>query len=334
MTASRPQRYPGASTEAWWQGVWDGAAMDVNTLVLHTTEGTALPDYDGGADAPTLTALPVMAGRRLAWFQHFDIDVSSRALVNSPGGVETNTLNCAQVELGGTCDYAHRETWGSMRAGVDYVYWPQAPDWALDEVARFVAWLHVQHGVPLVAPPVWLAYGPDPRRPGVLPASYGPSPARMTPAQWTAFRGVLGHSHVPEQAHGDPGAFPITALLALASTYLPEDGMTQVDLTPASIGALVRATWDHKENSPTAEPGTDAGRRVGDLLRFDDKRYADLHAQGEAVLAAVKAISLTLDDNQLQALGAQVGAAIIADPVLVEPFAELVAEKLAARLQN
>jgi hypothetical protein len=200
--------------------------MDVNTLVLHTTETTGLPDYGGGSQAPTLTAIPDMTAKRLIWYQHFDIDVSARALVNAPGGVETNTLNAAQVELGGTCDAAHRGAWGTRLAGVDYVYWPEPPGWALQGLADFLRWLHRGHGVPLTAPPVWLAYGPDPRRPGVTPASYGASPARMTPAQWEAFTGVCGHSHVPENDHGDPGALPITKLLALAGNTLQEDDMT------------------------------------------------------------------------------------------------------------
>ena len=215
---TRPQRYPGASTTYWWQGKWGGSAMDVNALILHTTETTGLPDYSRGAEAPTLTAMPDMKTKKLTWWQHFDIDVSGRALENRPGGVATNTLNVAQLELGGTCDYAHRSTWGTKHAGVDYVYWPEAPYWALRGVADFLRWLHTNHGVSLTAPAVWLAYGPDSRRAGVQPASYGASPARMTAAQWNAFKGVAGHCHVPENSHGDPGAFPISTLLAMAAS--------------------------------------------------------------------------------------------------------------------
>ncbi|MFD3560872.1 hypothetical protein ACFWVU_14500 [Streptomyces sp. NPDC058686] len=35
--------------------------------------------------------------------QHFPANMSSRALVNRNGGVETNTLNVVQIELVGTC---------------------------------------------------------------------------------------------------------------------------------------------------------------------------------------------------------------------------------------
>ncbi|MEC3995140.1 hypothetical protein VSR01_17020 [Actinacidiphila sp. DG2A-62] len=319
---TRPQRYPGASTDYWWQDRWPGSPMAVNALVMHTTESTGLPDYGGGEQAPTLTAVPDMRGRRLVWHQHFDIDVSARALENRAGGVETNTLNCAQVELVGTCVAAHRGAWGSALAGVDYVYWPEPPDWALEQVAAFVAWLHTNHGVPLAAPPVWLAYGPDPRRPGVSPASYGASPARMTPAQWTSFRGVCGHSHVPENSHGDPGAFPITKLLAMAAgTHTTEDEMTTVDLTPDAIAKLVKAIWDHTENSPTAAPGTDPSRRAGDLLRYGDDHYAKLLAEIKAVGGPV------LTDGQVQALADRITAQ------LGDTLADRVIDRLAARLQ-
>ncbi|WP_225846879.1 hypothetical protein [Streptomyces sp. HPF1205] len=214
---TRPQRYPGARTDYWWQADWPGDHMTVNTLVLHTTETMGLPDYEQGAVAPTLTAMPDMKAQRLIWWQHFDIDVSARALANKPGGVQTNTLNVAQLELGGTCDYAHRALWGTKHAGLDYVYWPHAPHWALQGVADFLRWLHANHGVPLVAPALWLAYGPDSRRSGVVPAAYGATSARMSLAAWTAFQGVAGHCHVPENDHGDPGAFPISTVLAMAA---------------------------------------------------------------------------------------------------------------------
>lgn len=324
-----PQRYPGASTAYWWQGRWPGSAMDVNALVLHTTESSGLPDYSGGSEAPTLTAVPDMKAKRLIWYQHFDIDVSARALVNAAGGVETNTLNCAQVELVGTCDVAHRGAWGSSLAGVGYMYWPEAPDWAVQGLADFVRWLHASHGVPLSAPPVWLAYGPDSRRPGVSPAAYGASPARMTGAQWTAFRGVCGHSHVPENDHGDPGLFPITKLLAMAAgTYTPEADMTAVDLTDSAIAAVVKAAWDHKEDSPTAAPGTDAGRRMGTFLRYSDANTALLKALGEEILTAVQTGTPTMTDEQVAALGDRIVGA------LGDGFAIKVADLLAARLAN
>lgn len=230
--ATGPQKYPGASTSAWWQDDWDSDLMEVNVLVLHTTEGVGLPTYDGGSMAPNLTAVADIAAKKLRWYQHFDIDRSSRALRNLAGGVQTNTLNVVQVELDGTCDYSKREKWGSRVAGKDYIYWGNPPDWALEQLADFLAWLNKNHGVPLTGPSTWLTYGPDTRRPGVTPASYGASPARMTFAQWNAFKGVCGHQHVPENDHGDPGSLPFAKLVALAKNTA--GGSTPATPTPAA----------------------------------------------------------------------------------------------------
>jgi hypothetical protein len=214
MAGTGPQRYPGASTAHFYQDDFGGDRMEVNVVVLHTTEGRNLPDYGGGGSAPNLTAVPDFAVKKLTWFQHFDIDISSRALRNLAGGVATNTNNVVQVELVGTCDPAIRSKW--VKAGLvqdkDFVFWPQAPGWARRDVAGFLAWAHVQHGVPLVGPLKWPAY----------PTSYANGGGqRMSGAQWNAFKGVCGHMHVPENDHGDPGAIDFAELLRLAKGGVP-----------------------------------------------------------------------------------------------------------------
>jgi hypothetical protein len=128
-TGTGPQHYPGANRDHWYQDDFEGARMEVNAVVLHTTEGRSLPGYGGGASAPNLTAVPDLAAKKLKWYQHFDIDISSRALLNRPGGVETNTLNVCQAELVGTCDPELHTKW--QQSGKAHVYWPKAPDWAL-----------------------------------------------------------------------------------------------------------------------------------------------------------------------------------------------------------
>ena len=204
-----PQRYPGASRSRWYQDDFGGTAMEVNVVVLHTTEGRNLPGYGGGASAPNLTAVPDLAARKLDWYQHFDIEVSSRALENDPGGVHTNTLNVCQVELVGTCDPKTHAEWQDK--GLAHIYWPQAPAWALRGVARFLAWMHREHDLPLSGPKAWPAF----------PKSYGNGLGqRMNGARWNAFEGVCGHMHVPENDHGDPGAIDFAELIGLAKAEI------------------------------------------------------------------------------------------------------------------
>ncbi|MFC8640138.1 peptidoglycan-binding protein [[Kitasatospora] papulosa] len=203
--------YPGAIRGTHWYGdTYEGDLMDPNVLALHTTEGTGIVSYRNGADAPNLTAKPNFKKKAFDVYQHFALNRSARALVNKAGGVETNTLNVIQLELIGTCDPAHKKTWGKLKAGVDYVYWPDAPEWAYDALADLIAWMHTHMGIPLSGPKEWPAY----------PSSYGATSARMSFAEWNAFRGICGHLHAPENSHGDPGNIPFTKILAKAKALV------------------------------------------------------------------------------------------------------------------
>ncbi|UNM16656.1 peptidoglycan-binding protein [Streptomyces formicae] len=166
--------------------------------------------------APTVTGVPDFTAKKIRWYQHYDVDESARALANKLGGVQTNQANAFQIELVGTCDDKKKTSWDGKNAGVDYIYWPAAPDWALAEVAWLVRWLHDYHGVPLTCVKNWIAYGKDTRRPGITPASYGASPARMSFTQWQKFTGWCGHQHVPENDHGDPGSMNFARVIELA----------------------------------------------------------------------------------------------------------------------
>ncbi|MFJ6729354.1 peptidoglycan-binding protein [Streptomyces sp. NPDC091281] len=232
MTRTGPQKIPGANQSNFYGGgTFSGSDMEVNCGVIHTTEGRTLPTYADsqgrrGAMAPTVTGVPDFQARKIRWYQHYDVDESARALANKLGGVETNTANAFQVELVGTCDDRYAKTWGSAKAGVDYLHWPTAPEWALAEVAWLVRWLNANHGIPLTCVKDWLAYGKDSRRPGITPASYGTSPARMSMSAWRAFKGWCGHQHVPENDHGDPGSMNFARVIALAKADQDDEPTT------------------------------------------------------------------------------------------------------------
>lgn len=199
---SKATLYPPADTKAsWFANAHPGSIMPLTApvLVLHTTEGgNAYPAYQGGAVAPTLTAVCDMASQTVSWRQHFPINMSARALVNAAGGVQTNTAGAVQVELAGTC-----------APGGPGMYWPEAPDWALRAVADFVKWLQAQWGLPLNLPARGFNAYPNIAR--------GNDSQRMSFAEWTDFSGICGHQHVPENNHGDPGLFPIARLLAFVN---------------------------------------------------------------------------------------------------------------------
>ncbi len=221
MTRTGPQRYPGASLAYEYGDAFPGSAMESNVICWHSTEGTSVPTYGSGANkgasAPNFTVRPDFRLKRAQWYQHFDFDESSRALVNLGGGVETNTANVCQVEIVGTCDPKHRTSWSGAKAGVDYLFVPDAPDWFLDDLADFAAWANKNHGVRVAAKRpngAALVFKP-------YPSSYGTKAdngVRLTATEWDAFYGHCGHQHVPENLHGDPGNFDIVSMLAMAKS--------------------------------------------------------------------------------------------------------------------
>lgn len=197
----------------WFQDDFPGADLNLTpetmVLVLHTTEGLSWPSYNGGSTAPNYTGMPPIGNRVGTWRAHFPDEKSSRALANLSGGVETNTLNAVQLELIGTCDPKNSKSWGgdsTLIAGKDYVYWPQATSAQLRWLARIIANFNKRHGLKLVAPQKFIPY----------PGSYGNSHVRLTGTEWRNTVGVVGHQHVPENSHGDPGNIDIDYVLKVA----------------------------------------------------------------------------------------------------------------------
>lgn len=197
----------------WFQGKFPGSNLSLKAselkVVLHSTEGTSWPGYGGGSSAPNYTGMPPLGTKSGTWRAHFPDEKSSRALRNLAGGVETNTDDAIQIELIGTCDPKHKNSWdgqGKRLAGRDYVYWPNATRRQLKWLARLLADLHTRHGLRLSAPKTFKAY----------PSSYGNNGVRFSHAGWKKATGVVGHQHVPENTHGDPGNIDITRCLKIA----------------------------------------------------------------------------------------------------------------------
>ena len=299
MAKSGPQRYPGASTAYWHQSRYGGDAMESNVVVWHTTEGTSVPSYGGGASAPNFTAKPDFVAKRLVWYQHFDFDVSSSALVNRAGGVETNTLNVVQVEIVGTCDPATHRKWGST----PHLYTPDLPDWAVRDLAAFAKWAHDHHGVPLTSGVTFKAY----------PSSYGSNGVRMSSAKWNSYRGHCGHQHVPENDHGDPGLLPMAAILARAKGATPTSPpTTEDDMDPIDV-------WAYKgKTRRAADGGGKETRDAYEYLRGTNAAVKALTAQVGALTATVGTLAKGggLDAAEIKAAaeaGAQAALAQLGD---------------------
>lgn len=162
--------------------------------VLHTTEGSGWPSYDGWTIMPHATVMPT-AGEGITIRQHLPFSQGSFALVHS-GAEPTNGAHAFQFELIGTCDPSARGMY----------FWPNADDKVLlDLFHKVIKPLSDAFAIPLHALP-FEAY----------PKSYGANGVRLTQSQWHAYSGWLGHQHVAENDHGDPGAFPWDRLMKLA----------------------------------------------------------------------------------------------------------------------
>lgn len=312
MTLTGPQKYPGASLSLFFGNTYTGSPMEVNVCLWHTTEGRTVTDYSGGAVAPTLTAAPDMSAKKMRWYQHYDIDRSARALVNAPGGVETNTANVCQIELVGTCDPATNRKWISEGRSGEFIYWPDAPDWALQDLADFANWLHDNHGVPLRSTVTWKAY----------PGSYGTNNGvRLSAAEWNAYTGHLGHEHATENLHGDPGDLKWARILQLATGSGADMALSADDL---------KAIFNTDDIVRSPDDTTDSNKfwTLGSYLRETYLRARSAQAAGDAAGVAVKAVQA-----DVTAIKAKVDALAVGG-VDLDALAKKVADLLAARLKD
>lgn len=162
-------------------------------ICLHSTEtgDHGWPGYSGGQSAPHFTIDPLTGEAR----QHVSLAYAARALKNPSGGVETNRGGPVQIEIIGTCDPERRGDKG-------WTFLPDHDGW--DALGALCADIAAACGIPLDTAVSWKPY----------PGSYGTSASqRLSPSAWKSYRGVLGHQHVPENDHGDPGNIDIQAIL-------------------------------------------------------------------------------------------------------------------------
>lgn len=193
--------------------------------VLHTTESPGRPSYDGWTVHPHMTVVPVPK-TRVDVDQHIPFSHAGMALRNLAGGVQTNRDRAYQIELVGT----------SALGGPGY-YWATA-----DDVVLLDFWRKVIHpmSVGLAIPVRALEFQ-------AYPSSYGDrrpdgrtNMVRLSGPEWDAYSGWCGHQHVPENIHGDPGAFPWARMMRLADAHGPSRGEVRVPPRPAPKVTLSR----------------------------------------------------------------------------------------------
>lgn len=162
-------------------------------IVLHSTESGdhGWPGYSDGQSCPHFTHDPLTGDTR----QHVPLDRAARALKNPSGGVETNRGGAVQIEIIGTCDPDHRGDKG-------WTYLPDFDGWS--PLSALLAQIADATGIPLASSVDFEPY-PEP--------GYGSGHPRLSGSSWQSYKGVLGHQHVPENDHGDPGNIDIGAIL-------------------------------------------------------------------------------------------------------------------------
>lgn len=185
-----PAYYPPADrTSQWYPNIAGGATFTkVDKLVIHTTEGSGWHNYGATGFGPHMTWWR-------QWRQHIPLTKSATALTDPASTpVRENRDNVIQIELVGFAKNA-----GNM------------DDNTVEALAQFIAFLH-KYGLPLNIMTVWT--GPN-------------THARMTSAEFDAFKGVCGHQHVSGNDHWDPGQIPWNVIIDRAKEIV--NGPVKVD---------------------------------------------------------------------------------------------------------
>jgi hypothetical protein len=191
---------------------------------LHTTESSDWPGYRGWKVNPHITAKPI-PGKGIEAECNVPLNYASFALRNEPGGVQTGRDNVIQIELIGTCE----------KGGPGY-YWPEADDAVLLALAELIVEVSRLRGIPMKCLP-FESY----------PDSYGKgNGVRLSGAEFDRYSGWLGHQHVAENSHGDPGAFPWARMLRL---YAQKHRVSRTDARRPVIKRVLKLTTPRMSGS-------------------------------------------------------------------------------------
>lgn len=148
-------------------------------LVLHTTEGSSFSGAKSWLTQKNTLPHYLVDPKEGIFEQLLPLEKPGRALRNLSGGVETNNRDHVyQIEIVGKAAEV-----------------PHYADAWYRQLGIWVSQICAETGVPLVMPYRFAGS-----------SAYGIKGAvRLTNAEWLAASGIIGHQHVPENTHWDPG---------------------------------------------------------------------------------------------------------------------------------
>jgi hypothetical protein len=176
-------------------------------LLLHSTEGGSITSAVGAYRANNSWPHATIDCTERTMARHNDWTLAARSLRNEAGGVETNRDGTIHIQL---------ELVGFAENPADSFGGRDDLEWLGQEI---IGPLCRNYNVPIASSVAWMPY----------PDSYGKdAPQRLSQSGWDSYSGVLGHQHVPENSHGDPGLIPINLILQAARNE-SEDSFMGVD---------------------------------------------------------------------------------------------------------
>lgn len=193
------------------------------TLVLHTTQGGTAAGAQSTLENNNDRSHDILAVAENGWviplLPHNEF---ARSLVHIPGQEETNNRGgVIQVEMVGFANRATAEYYGYTRS--EFII-PEWGDKELGYLADYIISVHQNDGLKIIFPKPFLPYA----------ESYGSNNGvRLSLDEWLVVEGIIGHEHVPENEHGDPGEINVKRLQQIiASKLFREEDMFLI--TPAT----------------------------------------------------------------------------------------------------
>lgn len=242
-------------------------------IVTHSTEGATASSAIATLRRNGSESHDVLDIRNRQVYSLLPYDTPARSLRNLEGGVQTNRRGkVIQVELVG---FASRSSWEKAGSPARALILPEMSNDDLAFLAHYLRYVCAVTGTPYEFPCRFAPY----------PESYGATPYRLSPEEWLEVTGIIGHMHVPENTHGDPGAINTTQLLKVGLSVpvleAPEMNLTD-ELTLRKTAP--DGTWT-EERSNVAAALVFAHFEAAQA----NARVARLEAAVAALLAAVQA---------------------------------------------